>query len=578
MYLPLPLGEGRGKGLSASKPSNLVEMVAAAPKEGALKLPIAAALLVSFLAVLALVVWLSKYTALYRLTTVEHSPEVLRARSRDVLKKFGYTQPALDSAEGFVMKADYLAYIGANDQSPNRLDRLRTDGPGAYRFWYRESPRYFEALEEIRFDSPGLDVSGMTLIYLDMAGQLHWFVGVPPAWEPPAGAEATPDWSIAFREAGLDMAHFTPVASTVVPLHAYDTRLAWEGYDPAHPELKTRIEAASFRGKITYFETVYPWDQRLRQDLPAETRGHQVLTLLAISVVMITLIGGAWLARQNIRAGRGDRRGARRLALVIFVLQLLVWLFVSHHNWVLDREFDLFILHLSFAIFFAMFVSLLYLALEPFVRRRWAQRIIGWSRLLAGDYRDPLVGRDILIGAVFGIVMILATTIAFVGLRWVGLPPQLPFYPGVTDLGPMVVARLTSQIQSGVSTTLIGMFLLLLFVVLLRREWLAWTALWLLLMILTTLVTRTNPVMIPFPALCAFLGVFVLYRFGLLAAMSAFVVYHLLVFYPMTTELSAWYARDFLAGAALTIAVVAYAFYVSLGEQKLLGERVFLND
>lgn len=64
-----------------------------------------------------------------------------------------------------------------------------------------------------------------------------------------------------------------------------------------------------------------------------------------------------------------------------------------------------------------------------------------------------------------------------------------------------------------------------------------------------------------------FLGVFVLYRFGLLAAMSAFVVYHLLVFYPMTTGLSAWYARDFLACAGLTIALVGYSFYVSLGEQ-----------
>ena len=46
----------------------------------------------------------------------------------------------------------------------------------------------------------------------------------------------------------------------------------------------------------------------------------------------------------------------------------------------------------------------------------------------------------------------------------------------------------------------------------------------------------------------------------------------------MTTELSAWYARDFLAGAALTIALVAYGFWVSLGQQKILGERSFLND
>jgi len=47
------------------------------------------------------------------------------------------------------------------------------------------------------------------------------------------------------------------------------------------------------------------------------------------------------------------------------------------------------------------------------------------------------------------------------------------------------------------------------------------------------------------------------------------------VFYPLTTELSAWYARDFLAGATITIALVLYGFNVSLGEQKLIRSRVF---
>jgi hypothetical protein len=38
-------------------------------------------------------------------------------------------------------------------------------------------------------------------------------------------------------------------------------------------------------------------------------------------------------------------------------------------------------------------------ALEPYLRRRWPERIISWNRLLAGEFRDPLVGRDILIGS-----------------------------------------------------------------------------------------------------------------------------------------------------------------------------------
>jgi len=57
----------------------------------------------------------------------------------------------------------------------------------------------------------------------------------------------------------------------------------------------------------------------------------------------------------------------------------------------------------------------LYSGARNLCARRWPQRIIGWSRLLAGDYGDPLVGRDILIGALFGVVMMLATSLAFLG-------------------------------------------------------------------------------------------------------------------------------------------------------------------
>ena len=568
----LPGGDPLAAALAAGETPS-PEMVAAAPKQGALKLPIAAALLAGFVAVLILVFWLTRYTAVYRMTPVDQSPEVLRAHARNIIKEFGYTQPELDSVDGFLLKTEYLSYISANDQSPNRWDRLQTDGPGAYRYWYRGSPRYFETIEDIDPHHPGLDVSGMTLVYLGTTGRLHWFEGVPPQREPAATAPATPDWSIAFREADLDIAQFTPSVSQTVPLHAYDTRMAWDGVDSSNPNLKTHIEAASFRGKITYFETVYPWDQRLRQDLPPDSRSYRLLTFLVITVVLITLIGGALLARHNLRLGRGDRRGAARFAWVIFTFQMLVWLFYEHHNWVLAREFDLFIRRLSEAIFLAVFFRLLYLALEPFVRRRWPQRIIGWSRLLAGDYRDPLVGRDILIGALFGAVMILATVMAFAGLKWIGVPPQLPMFPGVTDIGLIFMLRVASQFQAGASSTLISMFLLLLFVVVLRKEWLAWIALWLLLGLLNTLVVQAQPIMIPFTALCSGLAVFVLYRFGLLAAMSAYVTYHLMVFYPMTTEVGAWYARDFLAGAAITIALGVFGFYFSLGGQKLIPSQ-----
>ena len=36
------------------------------------------------------------------------------------------------------------------------------------------------------------------------------------------------------------------------------------------------------------------------------------------------------------------------------------------------------------------------------MRRRWPATLVSWSRLLAGGFRDPLVGRDVLFGCLLG--------------------------------------------------------------------------------------------------------------------------------------------------------------------------------
>jgi serine/threonine-protein kinase len=53
-----------------------------------------------------------------------------------------------------------------------------------------------------------------------------------------------------------------------------------------------------------------------------------------------------------------------------------------------------------------------YLAVEPVIRRKWPQSLISWNRMLAGRLRDPLLGRDLLLGVLGGC----ATVFGF-GLR-----------------------------------------------------------------------------------------------------------------------------------------------------------------
>jgi serine/threonine-protein kinase len=392
----LPGGDPIAAALAAGETPS-PEMVAAAPKQGILSPVMAGSLLAVFLLLVGLGSWLSKYTAIYRLSPLGDSPEVLRSRARDVVKDLGYSEAPADYADGFVLKEDYLDYIANNDQSPQRWEKMRNIPPGPYRYWYRQSPRYFETIETIEVNKPALDVSGMASLYLDISGHLRWFLVVPPQLEPKTSERANADWSIPFKAAGLDLKNFQTVKSTRVPLHAYDERAAWEGVDAAHPNDKIHVEAAAFRSKLVYFETIYPWDRLGRQEAPTESWTSKVLTYMLIVIFLFALFGSALLARRNLRLGRGDRRGAMRLAIFFFVVRMLYWAFDSHHNGLADIEFRLITFHLAFSVFLAGFLWLLYVALEPFVRKKWPAWIISWSRLLGGDFRDTLVGSYVLI-------------------------------------------------------------------------------------------------------------------------------------------------------------------------------------
>jgi serine/threonine-protein kinase len=569
----LPGGDPIAAALAAGETPS-PEMVAAAPKQGILRPHVAAALFVSFLILLGICMWLTRYIAVYRMTPLDQPPAALQAHARDVIRKLGYTQTPADSADGIILKEDYLQYIGNHDPSPQRWHKMRDGGPGPYRYWYRQSPRYFETFETIEVDKPALDVSGMASVYLDMEGRLHWFMAVPPQREQQGESQATdnapPDWSLAFREAGLDIANFKSVTSTSIPLHAYDARAAWVGPDPEHPELTTHVEAAAFRGKFIYFETIYPWDQPLRQEQPPESGGTKVLIFLLIGIYLLALFGSLALARRNLRLGRGDRRGATRVALVYFTVNMLVWLFAEHHNGLAVREFDLFLLNLAMAVLTSTFLWLLYVGLEPFIRRRWPGWIISWSRLLAGDFRDPLVGRDILLGAVIGVTMMLTMMLAHLSPRLIGQAPTLLLNPGVEYVGSLFFFRFSTQIMAGLFQAFISIFLLLLFVLILRKDRIAVLALWLLLTVMLSLVSEATLVMIPFIAMATGLVVFTLVRFGLLAVVMVVFFSHLIVFYPVTTELTEWYAVDFTIALVIAIALAAYGFYISLGGQKLL--------
>jgi hypothetical protein len=109
-------------------------------------------------------------------------------------------------------------------------------------------------------------------------------------------------------------------------------------------------------------------------------------------------IGGAILALFNLRAGRWDRRGAIRLAIAAFLLCLVSMLISAHHTFTLAEEGRRTFSAVAYASTRALMTFLLYVAIEPFIRRLHPTTLVSWSRLLSGRVSNPAVGRDVLIG------------------------------------------------------------------------------------------------------------------------------------------------------------------------------------
>ncbi|HEU4477295.1 MAG TPA: serine/threonine-protein kinase [Pyrinomonadaceae bacterium] len=567
----LPGGDPLAAALAAGETPS-PEMVAAAPKQGGLRPAIAISLLASVLVIIATISFLSRYTALYRMVPLNKSPEVLGDRATELVKKFGYTESPADFAYGMGKDRAYLDHVHDTDPSVSRWDKLRTGQPAAIYFWYRQSPVPFDVtwgglVSEFH---PAHDFPGTTKLTLDTLGRLRSFYAVPPQ-KTSAGETVPPDWSPLFVESGLDQAMLQPVPSIWTPPYEATDRAAWEGSYPDQPDLKIHVEAAAFNGRPVYFEIIDEWDQPRRGQFSLSRFSDRALLVILLTAFITALVGSALLALRNVKLGRGDRKGAFRLAGFVLALFFLRWLFSSHHV-ASELEAFSFISGVQTILFWTIFFWVMYLAFEPFVRKRWPGRIISWSRLLAGGFRDPLVGRDILIGAVFGLGIILCH-FYFANLipQWFGYPPSIPWwdFPATRLMGLRSFGHgFTNQVFGALTQSFILVFLLLLLFIVLRRERIAAFVLFVISATALSLTLESTPG-VPFAILGALLLIWVLYRYGLLALISALFCVHLLIFFPITSDLSAWYAPDYVLALIVCVALAVFGFYTSLAGQPL---------
>src|SRR5438552_2857901 len=474
----LPGGDRLAAALAAAETPSPQMVAASGETEG-----LAPRIAVTCLAVLLFGVILSYFLgvriSIYDKMRTEQSPEVLTHRAQEIAASAGYTTPPADTAYGFDNDDQYEQYAKQNDKPVPNWDDLLKKSPPILRFWYRSSPQLMVATDYressltpgiVTENDPPFTAPGMVSIILDLDGRLISFESIPPQREDrPEGIKPV-DWSPLFAAAGLDPKALISSQPIWNSLASSDTRAAWTGTWPGSTR-PLRLEAAALHGKPVSFSLFGPWTPAWRQNPDQSTKAQQAGAIILVIVACTVMLGAIFFAYRNYQVRRTDPRGALRLVLFVFAVQMALWIFRAHFTMSIST-FGGIVIAISTSLFWGVMVALVYLALEPYVRRRWPHSIISWSRLLLGRWRDPLVGRDVLFGFVLGTFWVIVIQLFIAYLIRIGAVPHIgdaEFLLGVRrTLGAGLLL-----VPADIRTTLLFFFLIFLLRLVLRNEWLA---------------------------------------------------------------------------------------------------------
>lgn len=573
-----PLAEALAAGETPSP-----DLLAAAAETETLPLPLASGLAAAFVLGLLAFAALAPRTTISGMTPLEKEPAVLADRAEQIIGALGYAGTDVDHESGFVLAFDYLDWIERTNHSSSRWDELRYARPGGIVFWYRTSPVELRPLRTtsggsgVTIGDPPETAPGMRTVLLDTRGRLEEFRAVPPQLDATGPVSTAVDWKPLFDAASLDIKAFKPASPLWVPAHFADAREAWEGVYPERPDLPIRIEAASYKGRPIWFEIGGPWTRRSAGPSGGATASRAslrgVLRALSLIVFFGALVTAAVVARINVREARADRRAAVRLAAWMVIAQIVSWAVDAHHVSDVVSEVNQFISMLGYALYLGSTVLVLYLAIEPYARRLWPDGLLGWTRLFAGHVRDPRVGREILIGSVFGIVMSLIESGRIVVLPMLGHPlarttvgDQVDLLKGAGSLAGQLSSLSYASLEVSLFVTLI--FIGLRFV--LRRDWAAAAGVILLLVAVgdngQAILGGIGVNTLFFVMLYATILV-ALVKFGLLVAVTTAAVDNILTNVPFPAHYSGWSAAPAEWSMVLVLGLMAFGFYAARSQE-----------
>ena len=569
--LALPGGDPLAAAIAAGETPS-PGMVAAAGGEGALAPTKAWTLLAAFLLCLAAVAALSPYATDLGLAPMDKSPDTLRDRAREVMQRFGYTDRPADEAAW--LERDYapLHWLAEHQSSVDWRKRLAVIGPPVL-LTYRVGPEAFRPVAprgSVTVTDPPAEAVGSVRVVVDARGRLREMQATPPRVHPDSGQVPAFPEDVVFQEAGLDRARFQPVPAEWVPPVPFDARREWMGSRADTSDIALRVSAATFDGRLVAASVVGPWNAPsvapLRPTMSATIEQSAVATCLVMIV-----IAGAFFARRNLRLGRGDRAGAFRVAVVYIVLAMLyvvpgAHLFSSWYGLVIVQT------NLWHAIGAGVLMWMLYIALEPFVRRRIPELLVGWARVLEGRVRDPRVGSDVLTGLAAGaLVGVLTFTVGSLPTFFpISHETPVPWF-AIDMSNRMVPMAVWGGIGIVAIFRSVGSMALLFFLhLLLRRTWAAGIGLGVLFTLFA--LGSENPMLeTPVAIVMGTLFAIVTTRAGLLAFVTLWIGYGLLVLMPIGIGFNRWYGPYAWLTPLLLVVIAVGAFITSLGGRSAFG-------
>lgn len=565
----LPGGDPLAAALAAGETPS-PELVAASGATEGLPLGKSVPLALGLAGLIIAIPFLRINVELHSLTPYEMSVDALAQKVREHASALGYTSIPADRKYDLHWSVPIIENYRKRAKTVDEMRKLFV-AESPVELAYRESPLPLNVPNgEVTETRPAPIISGMIEAWLNSRGELREFKAVPPQTDAAEPRDLDP--LLIARSTGLNLGEWQETSPPYTPLYAFDRIKAWTGKHPGL-DVPVTLQASSWHGKLTELYTVWPWSKPGRMPAQNIRNARQSARTMIYNVTSaIMFVFSAFLAIRNLRVGRGDLRGATRLAAAYALLSCITWVCTTH--WIPDTAmFSIFATAASEWITSAGLVWLLYVALEPVVRARWPQSLITWTRLLGGKWRDPLVGAHVLYGALLGVVI----TFFFIGSQFYDAAYGEVGAATDSNVGTTTrhfIATITGRLKGASEMGLIAIFVIFFFRRLLRKDWAASIAGSVLFALEEGDVWQSGRFLdFAFFVLIFALLIFVMLRLGLVSMTLAVFFVNMLLQTPGAQTLTKPYEWAVILYPLLALAIVAWAFWQTSGERLLTAEE-----